>query len=161
MAKTSKFCYTNNAENTNVTLKFDKMDLKTSYTPQVQIPNEYICTNMAITDHEEEVIRLKTGSDFNEIREWKDLPNNVPKGTKYAQAILECKEVYRTEDPDFNFVQDSPIWLKTNIMWAEHAEITEAVLLAALTRQISAFFRNDGTSRLNQLMVQGPIPNEN
>lgn len=161
MAKTSKFCYTNNAENQNVTIKFDQMDLKTSYTPQVQVPNEYICTNMAITDHEEEVIRLKTGSDFNEIREWKDLPNNVPTGTKYAQAILECKEVYRTEDPAFNFVQDSPIWLKTNIMWAEHAEITEAVLLAALTRQISAFFRNDGTSRLDQLMVQGPIPNEN
>lgn len=161
MAKTSKFCYTNVTENTNVGLTFDQMNLKTNYTPQVQIPNEYVCTNMGMTDHEEEIIRLKTGTDFNEIREWKDLPNNVPAGTKYAQAILECKEVYRTEDPAFNFVQDSPIWLKTNLMWAEHAEVTEEVLLQALSRHISALFRNDGTSRLDQLMVQGTIPNEN
>lgn len=161
MAKTSKFCFTNVTENKNASLRLDTMNLKTSYTPQVQIPNEYVCTNMAMTDREEEIIRLKTGSDFNQIREWKDLPNNVPKGTTYAQAILECKEVFRTEDPAFNFIQDSPIWLKTNIMWAEHAEINEAVLLTALQRHLSALFRNNGTSRLDQLMVQGPIPNEN
>lgn len=132
-----------------ITLK--KLGLKSNYGVTEDEATKCVLSNTGSPIDEPEIISLSC-SRIDQVNSV--IPNYYPpkvgKGVTYQAKIEELLSVTDSSDPLFRV--DLPIVAQLSIRHTTSGEITDDVIEQIFVRLISAFYRDDGTSRFKELM---------
>lgn len=155
----SNFGFTNVTDSTKEVVT-KKLSLSSLYATTEDESTRCVLSNVTCPIDQPEVITM-TSSRIPVVNS--TIPNYYPPkvvdGVTYAIKVEELLSLTDVDDPKFRV--DLPIVAQLSIRHATNGEITEESVLTVITRLISALFKDDGTSRLPDLMRSALEPKSN
>lgn len=159
MALTTKFGFTNTGASTNKVDLFD-LDILGDYALIEDEPTKCSETNVTTPVDQPEVISFGCTEIANVASSIKNLyPPHVKGGVQYQIKVEELLSTTSSEDATFRV--DDPIVAYLTVRHPKSANVTAAHVLTVIERLMSALYKEDGTTRLDDLMRSALKPTSN
>lgn len=151
MSKTTNFDFANKAASTN-TVTLTKIGLESNYGVTVHTSNKVVLTNTTCPRDNQEIVILTYNPDMPKVNMEKPTkyPMPVPSGSQFTVELQDYLRISSSDD--LTFRQDAPIAAKLSVRASNASEVTDEVILQMIDRLRSIITRDDGTSRVGDLM---------
>lgn len=151
MAKVSSFNFTNTTANANVTsIKPVKLGLTTNYALTEDEPASCVENNKTCPLDQPEItsFRCRDIPKVNSV-----IPNQYPAPVSDGvQYIITVDELLSTRDDAIGYRVDDPIVASLTIRHTKSGNITAEHIQTVINRLLGACYKEDGTSRFDDLM---------
>lgn len=156
----STFGYTNTTASTKKTITPTVMSLVTNYAKREELSTKCVLDNTTCPLDQPEYVTF-TCSRIKKVDS--PIPNHYPpKVSDGVAAKIQLAELLKTtvnEDPTFRV--DSPIVAELRISTTTGGYVTVDHVQAIVDRLVSALYKDDGTSRLSELLRSALEPTSN
>lgn len=159
MALSSSFGFSNTTESTN-SVKLFKLDVTSNYALVEDEPTKCMETNVTTPVDQPENVSFGCTEIANVASSIKNLyPPKVKGGVQYQVKIEELLSTTSSDDAAFRV--DEPIVAYLTIRHPKSSNITTQNIEVVVRRLLSAFYKADGTTRIDDLMRSALKPTTN
>lgn len=154
----SSYAFTNTSNMTGVTVT--PVDIKpvTNYAKTVDEPTVVVLSNKTCPLDQGELLTFRA-NEMDHISTSLAIqnPTKVRNGVQY---VVKLEEILRTKDANGTIISDEPVVAYLTVRHQKTGNISESLVNQIVNRLMGAIYKEDGTTRLADLMRSALVPVE-